>query len=91
MVIIIQFLVHIHKKNIFLLPTPKEVALHATFLYHTLQAICTIPKATQSSNVLQLEEGLRGIFPPLMFGILDSPCLIILLIHTNHKYNKIIS
>ena len=91
MIIIKQFLIHTHKKNLFLLPTLKEVVLHATFLYPTLQAIYPIHKATKPKNVLELKEGLQGIFPPLMLKILDSPCLLFFLIHTNHKYNKIIS
>ena len=37
-----------------------------------------------------LEEGLTGSIPPLGLnkGILDSPCLLILLIYTKHKSNK---
>ena len=66
MIIIKQFLIHTHKKNLFLLPTLKEVVLYATFLYPTLQAIYPIHKATKPKNVLQLKEGLQGIFPPLM-------------------------
>ena len=42
--IIIQFLLHIHKKSPFCLPTLTEVALYATILYHALQAIYTIQK-----------------------------------------------
>ena len=40
-------------------------------------------------NLLLLEEGLRS-FPPLGLHkeILDSPCLLILLIYTEHKRNK---
>ena len=34
---IIQFLLHIHKKNLFLLPTATEVAFNATILYPSLQ------------------------------------------------------
>ena len=36
-IIIIQFLLHIHKKNLFLLPIPTELAFNATILYPTLQ------------------------------------------------------
>ena len=37
MMIIIQFLLHIHKKNLLLLPTPTEAAFYATIFYPTLQ------------------------------------------------------
>ena len=37
--IIIQFLPQTHKKSLFLLTTPTEMALYATNLYPTLQAI----------------------------------------------------
>ena len=36
-IIIMQFLLHIHKKNLFLLPIPTELAFNATILYPTLQ------------------------------------------------------
>ena len=42
--IIIQFLLHIHKKNLFLLPTPTEVAFYATILYPTLQSAIYLSK-----------------------------------------------
>ena len=46
---------------------------------------------TLPNSLLQLEEGLRRSFPPvgIQKGILDSPCLLILLIYTKHKNNKI--
>ena len=34
--IIIQFLLHIHKKNVFLLPTPTKVAFYVKSFYQTL-------------------------------------------------------
>ena len=54
--IILQFLLHIHKECLFCLPTPLEVALYATILYHTLQRIYRIQKAALSNNFLWLEE-----------------------------------
>ena len=46
-----------------------------------------ILNATLFNNLLQLAEGLRKSFPSLGLdkGILDSPCLLILLIYTKHK------
>ena len=40
---------------------------------------------TLSNNFLQLEIGLRRSFQPLLLLILDSPCLLIVLIYTKHK------
>ena len=40
------------QKSVFVLPTPTEMALHATILYPTLQAIYTIQKAPLSNNFL---------------------------------------
>ena len=37
MIIIIQFLSHIHKKNVLLLPIPTEVAFCAKILYPSFQ------------------------------------------------------
>ena len=50
--IIIQFLLHIQKKNLFLLLTPTEVTLNATSLYPNLQEIYLAPKTTLSNNFL---------------------------------------
>ena len=36
-IIIRHFLLHINKKNLFLLPTPTEVTFNATILFPTLQ------------------------------------------------------
>ena len=49
-----------------------------------------ILNVTLSNNLLQLKEGLRKSFPPLGLhkGVLDSPCLPILLVYNNQK-NKI--
>ena len=43
-IIIIQFLLHIHKKNLLLLPTPTEVAFYAKILYPTLQSAIYLSK-----------------------------------------------
>ena len=49
-----------------------------------------ILNATLPNNSLKLGEGLRRSFPPLELrkGILDSPCLLILLIYTSNKENS---
>ena len=49
-----------------------------------------ILNATQSNNLLQLAKCLRTNFPSLGLhkGILDSPCLLILLIYTKHKSKR---
>ena len=49
-----------------------------------------ILNTTWPNKLLQLEGFLRRGFPPLGLhkGILDSPCLLILLIYTKHKNNK---
>ena len=46
--------------------------------------------AALPNNVLQLKEGLWRRFPPLELhkGILDSPCLLILLIYTSKEQNS---
>ena len=46
--------------------------------------------ATLTNNLSQQEEGLRRNFPPLDLykGILDSPCLLILLIYTSNMKNS---
>ena len=42
-----------HKqKSLFCLPTPTEVALYVTILYHAVQGIYTIQKVTLSNKVL---------------------------------------
>ena len=42
-----------HKqKSLFCLPTPMKVALYVTILYHALQGIYTIQKATLSNKFL---------------------------------------
>ena len=48
-----------------------------------------ILNATRPNNLLQIEEGLQRSFPPLELhkGILDSSCLLILLIYTNNAEN----
>ena len=50
-----------------------------------------ILNTTLSNNLLQPAEGLSRSFPPLGLrkGILDSSCLLILLIITKHKNKKI--
>ena len=58
------------------------------FILLTHQAICTIPTVTLSNNFSQLEEGLQRNFPTLVCVFLNFPCLLWLLIYTNHKYNK---
>ena len=49
-----------------------------------------ILNATLPNNLLNLEEGMRRSFPPLELrkGILDSHCLLILLIYTSNKENS---
>ena len=47
-----------------------------------------IPNFTLPNNFLQVVEGLWKSFPPLVLGILDSPCLLILFSYTIHKGNK---
>ena len=49
-----------------------------------------ILNVTLPNNLLEFEEDLRRIYPPLGLhkGTLDSPCFLILLIYTKHTYNK---
>ena len=49
-----------------------------------------ILNATLPNNLLYLQEGLRKSFPPLELHkeILDSACLLILLIYTSNKKNS---
>ena len=51
-IIILHFLLHIHKECLFCLPTPLEAALYATVLYHALQGIYTIEKTALFNNFL---------------------------------------
>ena len=50
----------------------------------------TILNETLSNDLLQLAEGLRRSFPSLGIhkAVLDSPCLLILLIYTKHKTKR---
>ena len=43
-------MLNMRKKNLFLLLTPTEVALNATNLYPTAQAIYAVPKETLPNN-----------------------------------------
>ena len=47
-----------------------------------------ILNVTLSNNFSKSDEGLRRSFPPLVLGILYSSCLLILLIQTIYKDNK---
>ena len=47
-----------------------------------------LPNVTLPNNFLQMAEGLWRSFPPLVLGILDTNCLLILLSYTICKDNK---
>ena len=78
-IIILQFLLHIHKECLFCLPTPLEVALYATILYQALQGTYTIEKAALSNDFLLLEK--VTILHQYIANILNSLSVTLLKFH----------